>query len=78
MRGSRHDLPEIYLSRAAKNVAYLRDSGLFDGALAVGEPLPPFRLQNASGRFIDSPDLLAKGPLVSASFARLVPLLLPT
>lgn len=62
------DLPEIYYRRLRKSVAYLRDSGLFDGALAVGEALPPFRLQNASGQSVDSQDLLAKGPLVVSFF----------
>jgi peroxiredoxin len=62
------DLPELYYRTLRKSVAYLRDSGLFDGALAVGEALPPFRLQNADGQFVDSADLLAKGPLVVSFF----------
>ncbi len=65
---SRHALPEIYYLVLRKSVAYLRDSGLFDGALKVGDALPPFRLQNAAGRFIESRDLLAEGPLVISFF----------
>jgi len=51
-----------------KSVAYLRDSGLFDGALAIGDPLPPFRLPSTAGHLVDSAELLAKGPLVISFF----------
>jgi peroxiredoxin len=62
------ELPENYYRTLRKSVAYLRDSGLFDGALAVGDALPSFRLQNASGRLVESGDLLANGPLVISFF----------
>jgi len=65
---SRRVLPEAYYIVLRKSVAYLRDSGLFDGALAVGDPLPPFRLASTSGRLVDSAGLLAKGPLVVSFF----------
>lgn len=65
---SRHILPEAYYQILRKSVAYMRDSGLFDGALAKGDALPPFRLQNASGVFVDSRELLALGPLVISFF----------
>lgn len=65
---SRRALPEIFYTVVRKSVAFLRDSGLFDGALQVGESLPPFRLQNAEGRFIEARDLLAEGPLVVSFF----------
>jgi peroxiredoxin len=61
-------LPDAYYSAVRKNVAYLRDSGLFDGALKVGDPLPPFLLCSSSGTIIGSSDLLAKGPLVVSFF----------
>ncbi len=65
---SKNSLPEVYYQILRKSVAYLRDSGLFDGALKVGDSLPPFRLRNASGQILESDDLLAKGPLVISFF----------
>ena len=65
---SRRSLPEVFYTVVRKSVAYLRDSGLFDGALKVGESLPPFKLLNASGIQIESRDLLDKGPLVISFF----------
>lgn len=65
---SRRELPEIYYKILRKSVAYLRDSGLFDGALKVGETLPRFHLQNAAKVFVDSHELLARGPLVVSFF----------
>ena len=61
-------LPETYYKVLRKSVAYLRDSGLFDGALKEGDSLPAFRLQNASRIFVESRDLLAQGPLVVSFF----------
>jgi len=65
---SRLALPEVYYKILRKSVGYLRDSGLFDGALKTGEPLPRFHLQNAARKYIDSNDLLAQGPLVISFF----------
>jgi peroxiredoxin len=64
----RRKLPELYHRVLEKNVAYLRDSGLFDGALQVGETLPPFDLPSARGGTVRSADLLARGPLVVSFF----------
>jgi peroxiredoxin len=65
---SRHALPEAYYQVLRKSVAYLRDSGLFDGALTIGDPLPPFRLPSTAGHLVDSGELLATGPLVVSFF----------
>jgi len=65
---SRRVLPEAYYVVLRKSVAYLRDSGLFDGALAIGDLLPSFRLPSTSGRLVESRALLAKGPLVISFF----------
>jgi hypothetical protein len=46
----------------------LRASGILDRLIKVGDPLPPFSLQNAYGREVSSSDLLAKGPLVLTVF----------
>ncbi|WP_320416312.1 hypothetical protein [Candidatus Entotheonella palauensis] len=47
----------------------LRQSGIVDRGLKVGDTLPDFTLPNATGHPVDSADLLAKGPLV-VSFYR--------
>src|SRR5579863_9074267 len=65
---ARRELPEAFYFTVRKSVAYLRDSGLFDGALKIGDPLPRFWLQNAKGHFVDSQELLAEGPLVISFF----------
>jgi hypothetical protein len=42
----------------------LRQSGIMDRVIKVGDRLPPFALPNADGRAVRSADLLAQGPLV--------------
>ena len=49
------------MRRATDN---LRSSGILDGVIKVGDPLPPFALRNAVGEEVRSSELLAKGPLV--------------
>jgi hypothetical protein len=46
----------------------LRASGILDGVIKVGDPLPPFALKNAFGEEVRSPELLANGPLVLTVF----------
>ena len=46
----------------------LRDSGIMDGVIKVGDTLPPFSLSNANGETVSSADLLAKGALVLTVF----------
>ena len=46
----------------------LRASGILDGVIKVGEPLPLFALKNAFGQEMRSSELLAKGPLVLTVF----------
>jgi hypothetical protein len=46
----------------------LRASGIMDGVIKVGDPLPPFALKNAFGQEVRSSELLAKGPLVLTVF----------
>ncbi|MGC8480078.1 MAG: peroxiredoxin-like family protein [Acidimicrobiales bacterium] len=47
----------------------LRESGLADRAINVGQVAPTFALPNAAGKIVDSADLLVRGPLV-VSFYR--------
>jgi hypothetical protein len=46
----------------------LRASGIMDGVIKVGDPLPSFALNNSRGREVRSADLLAKGPVVLTVF----------
>ena len=46
----------------------LRNSGLLDGAIKVGDTLPAFALSNADGQTVSSADILAKGPMVLSVF----------
>lgn len=46
----------------------LRESGIADNAPKVGDMLPTFSLDDAQGNKINSPDLLAHGPLVVTVF----------
>jgi peroxiredoxin len=64
----REALPAIYGGVLDKVVAHLRDVGMFEGALKVGDPLPPFLLSNAQGALISSDTLLLNGPLVVSFF----------
>lgn len=42
----------------------LRESGILESALQVGDTAPPFSLKNAVGQTVDSRKLLAAGPLI--------------
>jgi hypothetical protein len=46
----------------------LRASGILNGVIKVGDPLPPFALKNAFGQEVRSSELLANGPLVLTVF----------
>jgi hypothetical protein len=46
----------------------LRSSGILDRVIKMGDPLPPFALQNAFGAEVRSSELLANGPLVLTVF----------
>ncbi len=47
----------------------LEHSGIVDRSLKIGDTMPGFALSNATGRMVQSVDLLAHGPLV-VSFYR--------
>ena len=54
----------------------LRASGILDGVIKVGDPLPAFALKNAFGQEVRSSELVANGRLVLTVFrGRLVTLL---
>lgn len=45
-------------------VQAVRESGIMDGIIKVGDKLPSFNLPNSKGEMVSSDDLLAKGNLV--------------
>ncbi|MGB1882898.1 MAG: hypothetical protein ACPHUF_03250 [Gammaproteobacteria bacterium] len=59
--------PEILEQMLAATDA-LRDSGILDGVIKAGTPLPPFELKNQAGEVVKSADLLAKGAVVLTVF----------
>ena len=66
--GSAKRIPEdkrAVLGRATKE---LRDSGIMDGVIKVGDTLPPFALQNSDGVEVSSAGLLARGAVVLSVF----------
>ena len=46
----------------------LRASGILDGVIKVGDPLPAFALKNAFGQEVRSSELVVKGRLVLTVF----------
>lgn len=48
----------------ARATAELRDSGITERALNVGQTMPSFELENQAGQKLSSQELLSQGPLV--------------
>ncbi len=46
----------------------LRESGIMDRVIGIGDRLPEFALASREGRIVRSTDLLAEGPLVVTVF----------
>jgi hypothetical protein len=66
---SRERMPAELRALMDQGTEALRQSGLVDRSLNVGDGMPAFTLPNATGQTVSSADLLAKGPLV-VSFYR--------
>lgn len=54
----------VWKARYDGLVRHLKDTGVGQGALTVGDVCPEFTLANAEGRLVNSADLIAQGPLV--------------
>ena len=61
-------IPKKWQAVMAKSLDELRASGIMDGVVKVGDPLPPFALKNEDGTEVSSRALLAEGPLVVSLF----------
>ena len=60
-------IPEETRAVLGRMTQQLRETAM-DGVIKVGDPLPPFALQNAEGVEVSSADLLAKGAVVMTVF----------
>ena len=61
-------IPEDKRAIMGGAVNRLRESGIMDGVVKVGDALPAFALQNADGVEVSSADLLGKGAVVLTVF----------
>ncbi len=66
---SRERMPDETRTLMDEATEALRQSGIVDRSLKVGDTMPTFTLPNATGRIVSSAELLANGPLV-VSFYR--------
>ncbi len=61
-------IPEDKRAIIGRATQDLRESGIMDRVIKVGDALPPFSLANANGETVSSADLLAKGAVVLTVF----------
>ena len=61
-------MPEEVCATMGKATQELRESGIMDKTIKVGDTLPAFSLQNANGDMVNSADLLSKGAVVLTVF----------
>lgn len=61
-------MPEEARAIMAKATADLRQSGIMDGTIKVGDKLPDFALPNAAGQQVTSQNLLERGAVVLTVF----------
>jgi hypothetical protein len=66
---SRERMPAELRALMDQGTEALRQSGVVDQSLNVGDVIPAFTLPNATGHMVRSADLLAQGPVV-VSFYR--------
>jgi len=61
-------IPPDTLAKMQGATNALRESGILQSVIKVGQRLPAFNLQNARGAWVTSDALLARGPLVLTIF----------
>ena len=66
--GAKKRIPEDKRAEMGRATKELRESGIMDGVIKVGDTLPEFALGNANGDTVTSSDLLARGPVVLTVF----------
>lgn len=62
--GSKERIPAETREQMHRATEELRESGIMDRALNVGDKMPSFELPNTKGEMISSDDLLKEGNLV--------------
>ena len=66
--GGAKRIPEDKRAIMGRATQELRDSGIMDRVIKVGDTLPAFSLANADGEVVGSADLLARGAVVLTVF----------
>jgi hypothetical protein len=66
--GAMKMIPADKLAVMTRATADLRASGILDGVIKVGTPLPPFALTNMRGVTVTSGELLKRGAVVLSVF----------
>ena len=66
--GAMKMIPADKLAVMTRATADLRASGILDGVIKVGTPLPPFALTNMHGVTVTSGELLKRGAVVLSVF----------
>jgi cytochrome oxidase Cu insertion factor (SCO1/SenC/PrrC family) len=61
-------MPEEVRATMGAATQALRESGIMNRTIKVGDKLPPFTLKNARGEDVSSADLLSKGTVVLTVF----------
>ncbi len=62
--GAKANFPSEVIQSMHKATTELRESGILDAVLKVGNTIPAFELPNIEKQIVRSQDILAKGPLV--------------
>jgi hypothetical protein len=63
-QGAKEKIPQEMRDIMQRATRELRESGIMEKALNVGDPLPSFELAAPAGQMISSEDLLKQGSLV--------------
>ena len=68
VEGAKKRIPDDKRAVMHRATDDLRASGIMNGVIKAGDPLPPFALSNSRGETVRSADLLAKGTVVLTVF----------
>ncbi len=66
--GAAERIPADAMAIMHRATEELRESGIMDRVLKIGDSMPAFALENTRGESVSSADLLVKGPLVVSFF----------
>lgn len=66
--GLQKRIPEDVWNTMEQRTDELASSGIMDGVITAGMPLPSFALENSNGKLVGSSELLARGAVVLTVF----------